>query len=302
MNRRAKGEYRLVVCCLTLLGLWLGCALGVQAQTRTIHLYYTDPQGTVLAKTDAQGNIIARYDYTPYGNSVASLGSPPNGPGYTGHVNDPETGLVYMQQRYYQPDGRFLSPDPMSPKAGDLSSFNRYAYANNNPINHTDPDGRCVEDACIVEGGVAVGAGVVYVGAAALVAAGVCVEACGKAQHAISNAAKSIYEHVVQESRSKPPAPLPEAGGRPHSIPDGNGGYTTYPSGKSTEGKQYRPTGKSHGDIPRPNVKEWKPNVAPDGTEYPGKGEVRPPEPREIPSQSPQPPPTLPKTDEGGEK
>lgn len=138
---------RRVIPVLCLLGLWLGGMVAVQAQTRTVHVYYTDPQGTVLAKTDAQGNIIARYDYTPYGDSVASLGNPPNGPGYTGHVNDPETGLVYMQQRYYQPDGRFPSPDPVGPVPGNLFGFNRYAYANNNPIVNTDPTGAFPGDA-----------------------------------------------------------------------------------------------------------------------------------------------------------
>jgi len=100
----------------------------------------------VLAKTDAQGNSIAQYDYTPYGNTVASLGSPPDGPGYTGHVNDPETGLVYMQARYYQPSVHFLSPDPVRPSPGDFFSFNRYAYADNNPIVHDDPTGMAPGD------------------------------------------------------------------------------------------------------------------------------------------------------------
>lgn len=85
---------------LCLFGLWLGVGLQAHAQTDTVTYVYTDPQGTPLVKADAAGNVIARYDYTPYGSSVASLGNPPDGPGYTGHVNDPETGLVYMQQRY----------------------------------------------------------------------------------------------------------------------------------------------------------------------------------------------------------
>lgn len=111
------------------------------AHAGTRHYYYTDPQGTVLAKADAQGNIVATYDYAPYGSQA--LGSPPNGPGYTGHVNDPDTGFVYMQARYYDPTtGRFLSVDPVTPKSGNIFNFNRFIYANDNPIVNIDPDGR----------------------------------------------------------------------------------------------------------------------------------------------------------------
>jgi RHS repeat-associated protein len=129
--------------------LWLVLlAVGSVAHAKTVHLYYTDAQGTVVAKTDAQGNILARYDYRPYGAPVS--GGMPAGPGYTGHVNDPEIGLVYMQQRYYDPNvGAFLSADPMNSFSG-----NRYAYASNNPIVNIDPDGRQgrrVGDECSAE-------------------------------------------------------------------------------------------------------------------------------------------------------
>ena len=124
----------------------LGMGMASQAygqQQGTVTYVYTDPQGTPLAEADAQGNITKTFDYTPYGN--VATGTAPNGPGYTGHVNDPETNLVYMQARYYDPvTGHFLSIDPVNPKAGDAFNFNRYDYANNNPIRNTDPTGKVV--------------------------------------------------------------------------------------------------------------------------------------------------------------
>jgi RHS repeat-associated protein len=79
------------------------------------------------------------------------MGVAPNGPGYTGHVNDPDTGLVYMQARYYDPvTARFLAVDPVNSPAGDTFKFNRYVYANNNPVSNIDPDGR---DILVITGG-----------------------------------------------------------------------------------------------------------------------------------------------------
>ena len=129
---------------IKIIGAWLVLALwGVAAHAGTVTYIYTDAQGTPLAEADASGNITARFEYTPYGVSVPSVGPAPNGPGYTGHVNDPDTGLVYMQARYYDPGtGRFLGVDPVSPAPGNLFHFNRYDYANNNPYKFTDPDGR----------------------------------------------------------------------------------------------------------------------------------------------------------------
>jgi RHS repeat-associated protein len=119
----------------------LACnALHAQSQGTDTYVY-TDPQGTPLAEPDANGNITKTFDYTPYGTTA--LGTAPNGPGYTGHVNDPETNLVYMQARYYDPaTGHFLSVDPAAPTAGNSFNFNRYAYTNNNPILNIDPNGR----------------------------------------------------------------------------------------------------------------------------------------------------------------
>lgn len=111
------------------------------AHAGAVTYIYTDPQGTPLAEADAIGNITATYDYAPYG--AQAMGAAPNGPGYAGHVNDPESGLVYMQARYYDPViGRFLSTDPVSLFKANIYSFNKFAYANDNPIVNVDPDGR----------------------------------------------------------------------------------------------------------------------------------------------------------------
>lgn len=127
-----------------LLNLLLGLTVllgSAVAHAGTVTYVYTDPQGTPLAEANASGMITATFDYKPYGSQV--LGSPKAGPGYTGHVNDPDTGFVYMQARYYDPLlGRFLSLDPVDPKPADVYSFNRYDYANNNPVINIDTDGR----------------------------------------------------------------------------------------------------------------------------------------------------------------
>lgn len=117
-------------------------SIAASAQTaKSVTYYYTDAQGTVLATTDASGNVTSTADFRSFGEQVA--GEPTGGPGYTSHVGDVDTGLLYMQARYYDPRlGRFLSTDPISSSAGSLSGFNRYAYAANNPVAFIDPDGR----------------------------------------------------------------------------------------------------------------------------------------------------------------
>jgi len=107
----------------------------------TVYYYYTNTLHSAVVETDAQGNIVEPMTYyAPYGQVLNR--SLRDGPGYTAHEEDPETGLSYMQQRYYDPQsGRFLSTDPVLP-ADNGGNFNRYWYANDNPYRYTDPDGR----------------------------------------------------------------------------------------------------------------------------------------------------------------
>lgn len=140
---RDKGLFNLVrfACSCLLLLLVFEAPLPVHAADKKVTYYYTDQQGTVLATADESGNVISTADYAPYG--MQKQGDPAPGPGYTGHVNDPDSALVYMQARYYDAViGRFMSPDPKESRDGDLFSFGRYTYASNNPVANVDPDGR----------------------------------------------------------------------------------------------------------------------------------------------------------------
>lgn len=121
---------------------WLSLLCMVaSASAQTVTYIHTDALGSVVAESDANGNVIKRYDYEPYG---AVIGGPvTDGPGYTGHVSDSATGLSYMQQRYMDPQlGVFLSVDPVTAYEQPVGQFNRYRYANGNPYKFTDPDGR----------------------------------------------------------------------------------------------------------------------------------------------------------------
>ncbi|MBC3874907.1 RHS repeat-associated core domain-containing protein [Undibacterium flavidum] len=119
----------------------------VPAPVNGVTYIHTDGLGSPVAKSDANGNLIAtsRTRYEPYGMAVAGTATPTIG--FTGHVNDADTGLTYMQQRYYDPvAGRFLSTDPVLTDVNTAASFNRYTYALNNPYKYIDPDGRDAGD------------------------------------------------------------------------------------------------------------------------------------------------------------
>jgi RHS repeat-associated protein len=112
---------------------------------QTVEYIHTDALGSIVAITDEHRNVIERREYEPYGAQLTPALR--DGPGYTGHLQDAATGLVQMQQRYYDPQiGRFLSVDPVTAYgSGDMRQFNRYAYAINNPYKYIDPDGRAVQ-------------------------------------------------------------------------------------------------------------------------------------------------------------
>lgn len=88
---RKLGAFGACLSCVLLTGLGLSPAAIAQTTVSYIH---TDALGSVVAESDASGNVIKRYVYEPYGAVVG--GQVEDGPGYTGHVSDAATGLSYM--------------------------------------------------------------------------------------------------------------------------------------------------------------------------------------------------------------
>ncbi|HFT1684982.1 TPA: hypothetical protein ACHV9H_004196, partial [Providencia stuartii] len=106
-------------------------------------------------------------------------------------------------------------------------------------------------------------------------------------KHDVDSVYISVNEKVIKKkrkSRSGRPDPLEEAEGRAHTIiekPGRDGQYTTHYEDGTW--KQYRGSGKPHGDIGRPNIKETKIGIDKDGNRYINSSVVRKPTEDEYP-------------------
>jgi RHS repeat-associated protein len=107
--------------------------------THTTRWYHQDHLGSTRALTDTTGATVATFDYRPYGELAASTGTATTPMGWAGEYRDAETGYVYLRARYHDPTtGQFLSRDPLG-----LVTRQPYTYADNDPVNLTDPTGLC---------------------------------------------------------------------------------------------------------------------------------------------------------------
>ncbi|HEX2062137.1 MAG TPA: RHS repeat-associated core domain-containing protein [Thermoanaerobaculia bacterium] len=116
--------------------------------------FHLDHLGTPRLITGNGGAVIAERTYSAFGRALDVDSTPPpdERAQFTGHERD-SFQLDYMHARYYDPMvGRFLSVDPGGVDPRRPQSWNRYSYVLNNPVNLTDPTGRCVWDICIGEG------------------------------------------------------------------------------------------------------------------------------------------------------
>ena len=116
------------------------------------YYYRFNLQGDVTGIYDADGALIAEYTYDAWGKPIALTGDAEIGNlnpiRYRGYYYDSETGLYYLESRYYDPETcRFVSADILIATHKKSMMSNMFAYCVNNPINYIDING---EDAILL--------------------------------------------------------------------------------------------------------------------------------------------------------
>ena len=110
------------------------------------YYYHKDHLGSILAITDANGTVVERYEYDPYGNvtifdargSILQNSTIGNRYMFSGREYDNETGLYYFRARTMCPTlGRFMQADPYL----YIDSYNYYTYVDNMPLRYIDANG-----------------------------------------------------------------------------------------------------------------------------------------------------------------
>jgi RHS repeat-associated protein len=116
-----------------------------------LHFYLSDPLGTRRVQTGYNGELEQTCPSLPFGDDLTCSGSAttPTEHHFTGKERDTESGNDYFGARYYASSmGRFTAPDDGSDQdPSDPQSWNLYSYVRNNPLTHTDSDGRSVMSA-----------------------------------------------------------------------------------------------------------------------------------------------------------
>ena len=117
----------------------------------TTYYFQKNLQGDIIRICNIAGNTVVEYTYDAWGKVTSITGSLASAVGqanpfrYRGYYYDSETGLYYLQTRYYDPEvGRFLNADGYVGANGDILGYNMFAYCSNEPVNFRDPNGKWI--------------------------------------------------------------------------------------------------------------------------------------------------------------
>lgn len=114
----------------------------------TMYYYIKNLQGDIVKIVNQDGNTVVTYTYDALGKITKQTDTTTYGIAklnpfrYRGYVYDDETGLYYLQSRYYDPvTGRFINADVYCDTNTDIFGTNMFTYCNNDPVNQVDPKG-----------------------------------------------------------------------------------------------------------------------------------------------------------------
>ncbi len=120
------------------------------------YFYLRNLQGDITAILNGSGAAVVTYSYDAWGKILSIGGSLASTLGiqnpfrYRGYVYDQETGLYYLQTRYYDPElGRFISADSFASTGQGPLGCNMFAYCLNNPATCTDEFGQYCRNAAV---------------------------------------------------------------------------------------------------------------------------------------------------------
>ena len=110
----------------------------------TEYYYLRNLQEDIVGIVDAAGSLVVEYAYDAWGRLLSITGSLADTVGvlnplrYRGYYYDTETGLYYLQSRYYNPEwGRFINADAVIDNSSIIGA-NLYTYCLNNSVNMVD--------------------------------------------------------------------------------------------------------------------------------------------------------------------
>ncbi len=110
-----------------------------------VYYYFQDHLDSARINVQAgQNTSCYEADFDPYGGEHVITNTCTHHYKFTGKERDSGTGHDYFGARYNASSlGRFMTPDPLlnSGRPGNPQTWNRYAYARNNPLSIIDPTG-----------------------------------------------------------------------------------------------------------------------------------------------------------------
>ena len=120
---------------------------GPSDTTGTIYFLLADTLGSTSTVLSATGTVVESEKYYPYG-SLRSGGLTTTDKQFTGQQNEGTPfGLYDYGARFYSTvTGQFISADPKVQSTYDPLCWDRYAYAQDNPLRYVDPTGLDASD------------------------------------------------------------------------------------------------------------------------------------------------------------